>query len=680
MMDSGHRQNDFLRELLHLQQDGKDAISNPKGWTDPPLLDIDDKVGQFVHDLGDSMLRGSEGNRTARWHFFVGSPGNGKSAAMGKLCRHLRDRGCQVRDEKNIDIDELGSKDIPYALNVYENGNNYSTAQIIQDASVARNLYFSDVDPAKDLCETMKSAWEKGISLVVCTNRGILDKAVGDNYSINGIKSQEWFRIISQIVNDKDFDGPWPFESKNDSVFEEAEITYLSLDDHSLLNRENVFERLVKKAVKDQHWQPCNSCASREMCPFKANRDWLANDYARDKVIRLLKRAEVLSGQVIVFREALAIISLVLAGCPKDYDDHVHPCEWVRQAIEKNDVFSLANRRIYMSLLASYSPLGLESVEALKKDQVKKIHLLCDVLDEDNSKKESRDAMECIIESRLPSTDVGATRILGASGIMAKLDSCRDALPEDFYDRWDPDDLEAVSSGQNPLFFTRIEQTCVDVWRDLEHCLERTSKHDVSDAHWALRRWSSNFLLHFGSLFKGRSAWSKELDDFSELLNLVGIPDDDQTITQKIKIEELDGAIGDLLLGNVLGKQDNNMTIQLSKTVNLSGEWVSKRLKPKTVSSKASGSVYLEVEFEGGERSAFAADMYLWLTRIAGGNLDERCFPFELLSGITDARVRAASRGKYAFADKDVELLIDTGNGKIIKLKRIAGAVGVIHV
>lgn len=676
-MTTGGKNNDFLVELLALQQDGRHAISAPTNWTHEPLLEVETEVDEIVDDLENTILVGNNGKGTARWHFFIGSPGNGKSAAMGKLCRGLMSaKGCQVRDENNVAISELAPTAIPYVLNVYENDNRYATAQIVQDASVVRNPFSPDVDPANELLRTMEHAWEKGISLVVCTNRGVLEKAHRDHHTNRDINSKPWFKMLAAVVSagaalHGTIGNARAFEGKK-TVFQEVKVSYSHLDNRSLLLGQGTFERLIQGAICADHWEPCITCNFKDMCPFKANRDWLVDDEARTCVLRLLKRAEVLSGQVIVFREALALVSLVLAGCPRDYD-HGHPCEWVREAIAHNDVFSLATRRIYMCLLASYSPHGLEPVAVLQKRQLAALRWLYDAMDAGIA--ESRAAMMHVVKPQPPSTDVGVTRLLGVSGIMASLDPCREALPEDFYGRWDAD-LEAMPDEAGSLF-TPIEQACIKIWKELEECLELASEYAVSEAHWALRRWSSNFLLHFGSLIEGRSAWSKELDAFAELLTLAATSPENRTLEQKRRIRHLDSQV-ECLLNTVAGRQAES-AVQLSEAVALSGQWVRDKLKPRTVASEESGSVSLAVEFVGGERAVFGAPMYLWLTRRADGKLDARCFPQELLSGATDARVRAASKGKYAFEDNDVELVVDTGMGKVFRLTRFDGEVDISH-
>ena len=96
-----HEKNEFLTKLLALQQDGKDAISAPSNWSiSPPLLNVETELGKVIERIADRFLAGNNGeNHTGYWYFLIGSPGNGKSAAMGKLSKLLLRKGCVVCDE-----------------------------------------------------------------------------------------------------------------------------------------------------------------------------------------------------------------------------------------------------------------------------------------------------------------------------------------------------------------------------------------------------------------------------------------------------------------------------------------------------------------------------------------------------------------------------------------------------
>lgn len=672
--------NEFLPDLLALQQDGKGSISAPTNWTtQEPLLYVSTEVDLIINELIDTILLEDEKNTTARWHFFIGSPGNGKSAAVGKLAKRLEStKTCKVFDEEGISINDLEPTSIPYAINVFEGKNKFPTVQIVQDASVVRIPFSPDVDPALELINTIKHAWDKGTSLIICTNRGILEKAHRDNHMDPAVNSEVWFKLISAIVGAKNsllgcIGEPWSFDTKR-PAFKNVKISYSHLDNYSLLQGRDIFDQLLQKAINIANWEKCKICSSNNLCPFKANRDWLADEEYRKKILMLLSRAEVLSGQIIVFREALAIISLILAGCPRDYNN-MHPCDWVSSRVSNGDIFSLAARRIYMSIFASYSPHGLDAVVELQQRQLESLTNLLGLLNTIGSvSTQASKAIEHVINGQSPSTDVGVIRLLSKEGIMASLDPWREAAPTEFYDRWDSD-YDAITAGSIPCL-TEIELTCISIWKELEESLELVADHSTSESYWAVRRWSSNFMLHLGALVEGYSAWAEELDKFATLLALISKPNSQRTSEDKRAIRLLNIQIENLL--NAITEDQTTSTIKLSECVMLTGQWVRDKLKPKTVGSETSGSLSLAIEFEGGERAVFGAPIYLWLTRRASGRLDARCFPQELLAGIKDARVRAAAKGDYAFQDNDVELVIHTGNnGELFRLARFDGEVDV---
>ena len=271
--------NGFLKELLSLQQDGKQAISAPTTWsTQKPLLEVSTDIDTDINQLCNSILHDGGKNKTARWHFLIGSPGNGKSAALGRLYRILVDQhSCRLSDENKTPIHDLEPGDVPYALYVYEKDNPYTSVMIVQDASVVRDPYGSNVDPAKDLVFTLEEAWDKGISLVVCTNRGVIEKAVRERYLNQEVNSKTWFKLLKNIVENKNAAQNWTFDCRK-PVFETAEVTHRYLDSKSLLIGDDVFDRIVHKAIDESNWSVCTSCEVSTLCPFKSNRDWLADE------------------------------------------------------------------------------------------------------------------------------------------------------------------------------------------------------------------------------------------------------------------------------------------------------------------------------------------------------------------------------------------------------------------
>lgn len=668
-------QNDFLVNLLALQQDGRQAISAPANWTkEDPLLEVPTETDEIVNELENTLLKGANGNTVARWHFFIGSPGNGKSAAIGKLCRGLlRGMNCCVLDEQGTSIEDLESTVVPYALRVFEGENQFASAMIVQDASVVRNPFAADVDPASELIATIKDAWEKGISLVVCTNRGVIEKAYRERYLDPEIKDKLWFKILRRLIENGEvilqgeLGDNWIFDGRR-PVFQKAKVTFSYLDNRSLLLGSSIFDELIQKAVADAFWTSCPDCDVLTLCPFKANRDWLADPGTRAIFLHLLRRGEILSGQIIVFREALAFISLLLSGCPRDYLN-VHPCQWVRFRVESSDIFSLASRRLYMSVFSSFSRYGLESDALHWRRQLEGLSLLR-TLAENGS--ESAACLDNVLFGQPPSTDVGVDRLFGTKGIFPEIDPWRECLPADFLDEWDGD-LSTISQCPHPLF-TEIERRSARVWATLEELIESTASHEASLCHWALKRWSSNFLIHFGSLLEGRTSWAKELDDFISILETLVKDPAQRSADEKRHLRELDRQLEKLLAARVHDQAEED-TVSLSDSVTLSGRWVADKLRPTIDASKRMSSLSIMVKFQAGEVGALSARAFLWLSRHLQGKLDARCFPEELLTGVIDARIRAAAKGQtaYAFANDDVSIIIRTDGQESFVLSRYDG-------
>ena len=179
------------------------------------------------------------------------------------------------------------------------------------------------------------------------------------------MRDEPWFRAVTAAIGKRESGvtvRAGGGTSGEKTVFDELQVTYEFLDNRSLLVNSDIFERLVEKATAEQGWETCSGCHSRSLCPFKANRDDLASDDLRRNVLDILRRAEVLDGQIIVFREAVALLSLLLAGCPNDHGDCT-PCEWVHDQVQGNRLFNLLARRVHSILFGATRTHGLEGPE-----------------------------------------------------------------------------------------------------------------------------------------------------------------------------------------------------------------------------------------------------------------------------------------------------------------------------
>ena len=682
------RQNQFLFKLLALQQDGSAAISAPSNWVhEEPLLDVETKIDKEFKRMQNSILSRNGKNCKGKWHFLIGSPGNGKSAAIGKLCRTLiNEENCTIVDGENgEDITELDKNVIPYALYVRENKKNFASVQIVQDATVVRNPYATDVNPAKDLIETLKEAWNNGRSLVVCTNRGVLEQAEGDYHMDHDVRNEPWFKILlyvhsnSSDENNNNGHKSFQLSSERNSVFRSVEVSHSNLENLSLLLHVETFELLVKNAISDCHWNECRTCASKSLCPFYANYKWLADGRLRENFLELLLRAELFSGQVIVFREALALISLILAGCPSDYDK-LHPCDWVHKNIKNHNYFALAVRRIYMSLFASSSRFGLEASSQICTEQTKNLQQALKIINK-NSDAKIFSALAHVVGHKSdsstiepPTINVGIKRLLGRKGVMARIDPCLESLPEKFYRNWD-ENLIIELTTKNMFHITDIEIQIEEIWKALERNLESSFNPWGAEAYWAIRRWRSNYFLHLGALVDGKSAWSEELDDLKKMIKL--LQSESISFSQKNQINEIETNLKKLV-GVISGPES---AVPLSDFVTISGEWVITKLKPKIDAGGAIRGSSLPIEFISGdtknkEKIFLSALMYLWLKRVGKGYLDDRSFPHELMIGLKHARIRACIKGQYSRENDDVSLIIKTPENGKFQVSRIDGDAG----
>jgi hypothetical protein len=684
--------NPFVEKLLSLQQDGSQAISAPSNWTrTTPLLEVETELDVVIDAITNECLEG-DSNRNAIWYFFIGSPGNGKSAAVGGVVRNLiNNKKCRICDENNVDISKLDETSVPYYLNVYEVGKPYCTVRIVQDASVVRNPYDSDVDPSRDLLKTLEAAWADGISLIVCTNRGVLEKAYRETYRSQEYAGKAWHQSILKQLTERygqiglnhepiSFDKP-----KRNFTKVIAKATFL--DQRSLiLNNSNILGRIIDKAIDISNWSVCEECSAKNLCPFKQNQFSLSDSKLKQNLITLLRRAEIVSSQVIVFREALAAISFILAGSARDYVN-IHPCDWVRLLQSRRDYFALGSRRIHMCLFNSTAPRCLDIVNSIRVEQIKSLKNLYDYaynLNQDKAKQIKA------LEDDSPSTDVGVKRLFGLDGVLMKIDPLNGTLDPNFVDRWD-NNFTRILNDESESYVTKLDRACIASWSFYEDCSESYDSHESEEIFLSLKRWSSHYLLHLGVFVEGMAANSKEIDEFSHLIELLSKREDDRTNEDNLKIDKLENDISKLLNRNN-GSKDGVSFITIADGVEVYGEYFDNELKPKIKPSGSSGSLSVTIEFGTKEKTNLNYtnpnytnlnySAYLWLCERGEAHLNINCVSSDLMSDAMDAKSRAASRSKYSWVSDKVNLKIEALVSPDDKLKhyiigRLKGKVNV---
>ncbi|MCC7703513.1 hypothetical protein IGS59_14785 [Janthinobacterium sp. GW460P] len=648
-------QNSLLSKLLTLQQDGQRSISGPTNWLKPTVLEVQTNLHAVIDALEQAVVPNTDSSRPGRWHFFVGSPGNGKSAGAGDLVRRLDKRGDTILDlASGKTLRELSGSDVPYRLDVFAAGQKFPYLYIAQDASVLPDPYDPDADPALALEELLIDAAERGVSVVVCTNRGVIERTFSRGY-LDPLKNGEgWFKAIRMAVGDPVGTislGP----ATRKRVFDSIEIGVTSLDQRSLVLASDTLEHIIVKAINAPEWAACEGCPSRSMCPFRANRDWLAQPELRGSIGRVLLHAELFDGQVIVLREALALISLLLAGCPHDYSS-AHPCDWVHQKRSKGDIFALASRRLYMVLFSSYSPFGLAIDPEDRAVQTADLKSL--TRSGSGTTDQTNKAMKFVVDGRhSTSTDVGVQRLLGMGRVLSSLDPFSDVLPPDFLDRWNESWIQ-LQSGDS--WVSEIERACFSCWEDLQRAAAASLDSSPTVYRW-LTRWITAYTIRAGALVEKVTTYGNDLDELASILGISGQP----TRQQMLLIDKIEMTLA-------LSLNPVSEGLVLSPSTSLHGDWPTQALKPK-LKTGSGGAITAHLSFGGSNHTIpMSTRAFVWLKRKAEREMASATFPNEYLGTARDAMLRVAVTSAYDTKD-GIELRITRANEPSIQIKRAHG-------
>jgi len=658
-------ENKFINDLLDLQQDGSGAISAPSNWVNQkPLLKVDTALDQHVNDLLNEIDTNVNKADSILWHFFIGSPGNGKSAAAGSLARALLERGCAIVDEDGSNLEDIPSSKIPYLLKVFRGDDKHASIWIAQDASVVRNPFASGADPSKELFDLIKDAAKQSVTLVICTNRGVLEKAS----RIAGLSKDELDKTVSTAIK-KAVEGSestsLTLGTKKGTPIK-VKITSYNLEVQSLFfSSDDTAKKVITLAVSDKNWKDCADCASAHMCPFFNNKKWFATDDGSTTILSVLRYAELLSGQLIVFREFLAILSLLLAGCPNDYGDDT-PCKWVHQKVEEDDLFALVARRSYMLLFSSYAPAGLEYSEELRNEQIRFLEEVLEVISADSiTSIHKKLAIVLDRPDDFVSTDVGTQRLLERDGVLAMLDVINCPLPQEFMTKWSTNvqTIESLPIGLD----SDLEKKLIHFLNSLATAIEDTSSLSGKHFFW-LSRWRTSFLFRIGSLAENRFSLGSEISQLVNVLNGSKEGVDDPELLQPV--QQIEEALNALLLGASSG-------IKISEYGRLKGKWVIDNLGLRIEPQGRVAMLGVPIQFGKNNTELLYAQAFIWLLRKVNTSMVFKSFPVHHLDSIQDALVRAAVSGGYSVARDDIDLEILGPKSQISHLKRFRGVVSV---
>ena len=674
--------NPFVTQLVRLQQDGKEAISGPANWREPPLIEVATDSDADIDALLDAMCPspGATPHR-GRWHWLIGSPGNGKSAKLGLLARRLQERGNKIVSEDGVAVGAANADWLPYLLEVREEGKPYRFAYLVQDASVVRDPFGAVCDPAKDLANVLRRATARGSSLLLGTNWGVLQRLFDRGHTDPQMREEPWFRAVNGASR-KGGDGVTVHSGGGahgeKTVFDELEVTYEYLDNWSLLVNSDIFERLLEKATAEQNWDACSGCPSKSLCPLRANRDDLAMDQLRRNVLDILRRVEVLDGQIIVFREAVALISVLLAGCPDDHQGRT-PCEWVHDQVEGNKIFNLLARRVPSVLFGATRPHGLEGPEhhspgtmVSRRDQISALREIDGLL---HGSPSVHQALAAVTVPGGLSTNMGVERLLGPDGAIPALDPSlepRHAVElDDFvaiatsFPSADPSGRAATSLG-----LRAIEEQCLLAWEAIFNVIAATGDPVTSqDLYFWARRWQTTCLAWIAAVTRGLTALQPELDGYLTFLKTSG-----ELAEQLPMMKKLEGVLEKLLAPRALHGLAA-VHVELATSLWLTGQWAESKLRPRLQHEGTRDSNALIVEMSDHHSFVITAETFAWLSRQHELSLSDLSLNPDLLETLRRTQAQAAAASDYSVQDDDVALLIVDERGVQHRIERTRGFV-----
>jgi len=632
--------NKFLKKLIELQQDGSGSISAPKNWLEEPLLyvntEIDTTIDEVISKIKDDDKKGV-------WLFLMGAPGNGKSALTGKIVRDLNESGFSffsydnyTYGSKKNDLNFNSCGDIlPYKIEVKHFTKEFSICSFIQDASVLKKIGEDSPNPAVDLITSLTEAKNRGTSIIVCANRGILEEAlrIGKEHLST---DPEVIKIIHRAILGES--GDFSVVGKN-TVNSEIHFKSISLEQRSLLIGKPYFKELIKKAILPSNWDECVSCNNSAYCPFYLNQQNLSQEKYLDILLNILAQYEAFSGQVIVFREAIAIVSSILAGSSEDFVGHIgNPCSWVSDMVNKQDWFSLLSRRVYSTIYNPYQPLGIT------KKEIEKI----------NGFSFFRD--KPFLRLKEPSNDSGVIRILGKDGIAEEIHPLKNSrrLINDSNLTFD------ILKTEYSDLITSLEEKCFQVWDTILNSLDEEKINHLEE-FIEIKRWISSNTFNIAFFTEGLTKFTEELDPLIKIYS--------------------DGKGNDELLDNLentLRKLIGEKEIPISPTAKITGFDLKIEIKQNHNVGIKAKPYGLQVVFGASSTYTFIDTRTLChLIYKSNYHLDSITFPAKLLEQLEINQLVAARKSSYN-TTSSLKLLLKDCINKEVEIYRSRGKVRII--
>lgn len=539
--------NPYVEQLLSYSADRDYAIANPNQWENPPPLMVETPLVDQMKELADEIwdCRGAP-----IWLFLVGGPGNGKSEAVGAFVRRINNLASNNGNPIPLSCSKGsdGTSSLPYWFLAEVNNRNLI---LLQDISIPK---LEGSVPEKDFLDILSRAREELSHLIVCANRGMLLRArklaqLNPEYtsfvSLLGqidVRSDESSLAVTSST-DYGLDGipvslrVWPLDHES-VLFGSVVTNPWSCASNSLL------DHVLQKATSDANWEKlsCDDCEVKELCPFLADVEWLRDETRRLSFLKLLRHAEILSGQRLVLREAMALISLIIVGCPADFGRQ-HPCEWVQERAANCDptcsknlesLLELVSHLIYQDLFGRFSPTGLtldpiqDSVDFWVLTELRKMG---------PQGNEVAGAIRNVDKNS--AKQAGPLRLVGASGTLGELDPAKDTA---WCSRVKIEVDTTLSELQSQCITMQhlVEQKLGSFFASLEdQVMSLEPHHDMAKIIAAVYRWASTLYLRSAGTALGEWVHSPVIDQYLDFMKSaaghVNIPDKSITLRDLVQ-------------------------------------------------------------------------------------------------------------------------------------------------
>jgi len=634
-----YKHNKFLDDLLSFQQDGDLSISGPVSWDKKNLFEIETKLTIKALEIAERIKNTDE----PIWYFLIGSPGNGKSHLVGKFFNYLNADDWEVKNKKfEGDPNE-------YVVKIGLKEEKHSRVWLLQDASSVKSTFDKQADEGSDLADFLQEAYEKKVSIVVCANRGIIEK-INEVFSPK-CSDEKWFKVIRFLIKNNpirpkelDFKDQTKFEIKKD----ELDISSLFDDE---VDSKTVALQILEKATEHSSWEVCELCKAQKTCPFKANKDSLTQNSEGGFLLELMRNAELYSGQVIVFREFLALVSLILAGNKIDY--HTSPCSWVHEMNEEENYFAFLLKRYYMVLFSFNDSLGLGTDYGSVEKDLETLRLLIEDLERKGGYPNGNILKSFVKEENFPAKNVGVDRLLGARGSLRIQDPFFTGLESGFLTQWSLEYVhnELDSDGENTMTLERQvfkEMNALLDWVDNNIQDERVRYSSL------IQRWTSSFTTRLGAVKTKNTHFVEELSEFNKVICAAKRQINSKNQNDHYLIRDTEKDLNEVLNGFSRASQnDAANTYQVSENLLITGDRVS--MYGQLHIHNSISPPYLSLPCFFGKRAEVAQVhlgglLFCWLLLVKEKGLIPMSIEPKVLEAILQAQAKEVARSDYSRA------------------------------